>query len=105
MTYEQAREDCEYLFSAHGPSCDTDASIMNECGLLDILIEYASTDAAKEYCRDQIDYWFRVGPVEVSRRTEWCTDIRVEDIAHRHGLASQLEDLVDYYCPCQPKDK
>lgn len=89
ITYEQAREDHEYLWSI-GEACDMTGGYIDQQDLKTLLESPNKRTAAKCYC-SQIDYWFQAGPdikggsAYDPESIPW-DDILVQEIAERHGI-------------------
>ena len=61
MTYEQAREDHEYLWNMYGPAVDMTGGYVDQDDLKKLLMNPTKATARQAY-ENQINYWFRVGP-------------------------------------------
>lgn len=89
MTYEQAKEDHEYLWSI-GAAYDMTGGYVDSEDLTRLL-KNPSKATAKACLCNQIDYWFQVGPdLNGGNRGEDVreyiqSDPRVAEIAERHG--------------------
>ena len=84
VTYEQARADHEYLWSAHRPANDMTGGHVDQDDLAKLLRSPTKATARDIYSR-QIAYWFEVGPErEGTLEVAWKTDPKVREIAIRH---------------------
>lgn len=89
MTYEQAREDHEYLWGL-SPAYDMTGGYVDSHDL-DKLLRSPTKKTAKNAYGAQIDRWFTVG-------TEFPTDYKdkkLDEIAERHNLEDELQGLRD----------
>ena len=94
ISYEQAREDREYLWSI-SPAYDMTGGYVDQDDL-QRLLENPTKATARDCYRRQINYWFERGPQEGDRSGEipWY-DARVVEIAERHCIATPLDALED----------
>ena len=101
LTYTQAREDHEYLWSTYGPANDMTGGYVDQEDLHRLLRNPTKTMARTMY-RNQIRYWFDMGPersgLQANRDAlkKALRDSRVREIAWRYGfdresLRSMLE--------------
>lgn len=87
MTYEQAYQDWEYLWSI-APAHDMTGSYVDQEDLAKLL-KKPTKKTAKECLCAQIDYWFQAGP-DIEKRSggnssEYIeNDLKVKEIAERH---------------------
>ena len=88
ITYEEARQDHEYLWS-FGPAEDMTGAYVDQEDLRILLESPTKATARKCYIR-QIEYWLVQGP-EKDVIDTWKHSKAVAEIAERYG---SLEDLV-----------
>lgn len=84
ITYEQAYEDWDYLWTIYGPAADMTGGYIDQ-GDLALLLKNPSKITARKCLINQIEYWFSIG-------TDTCRDpgrgdTRVLDIADRYRLS------------------
>ena len=96
MTYQQARDDHEYLWSTYGPANDMTGMYVDQDDLA-ALLKSPSRFTAMTCYSNQIQYWFEVGPEYDCVDLSWHTDVKVKDIAHRHGSEHDLAELRDRF--------
>jgi hypothetical protein len=87
ITYEQARQDHEYLWSI-APAFDMTGGYVDGEDLQKLLRSPNKITARKCYSA-QINYWFQVGPDTLAGgpgAIPW-DDPKVKEIAERHGCA------------------
>lgn len=91
VSYEQAREDHEYLWSI-APANDMTGGYVDQEDLAKLL-KSPSKATARDLYVDQINYWFLAGPQEDDQAGEvpWH-DPRVVEIAHRYAVAGAFDD-------------
>lgn len=87
-TYEEARQDHEYLWS-FGPAEDMTGAYVDQEDLKELLENPTKATARKCYIR-QIEYWLIQGP-EKDVIDTWKYSKAVAEIAETYGC---LEDLV-----------
>ena len=94
ISYEQAREDHEYLWSI-APAYDMTGGYVDQEDLQRLLENPTKATARDCYC-SQIDFWFQNGPSGFDERAliPWH-DARVVDIANRHCIATPFDALGD----------
>jgi hypothetical protein len=90
ITYEQAREDHEYLWSV-APAYDMTGGYVDQ-GDLEKLLRSPTKPTAKECYCNQIRYWFGARPDDNADPGEvpWH-DERVREIAERHFVEIPAE--------------
>lgn len=85
ITYEQAREDHEYLWSI-GPADDMTGGYVDQEDLAKLLRSPTKATARDCYV-SQIIYWFQVGPDDgEGAQYSIENDPEVAEIAERHGI-------------------
>ena len=89
ITYEQARDDHQYLWSTYGPAYDMTGGYVDQEDLSRLLDNPTKSTARSCLC-DQITYWFQVGfasnEPSYNGRAAILTDPVVAEIAERHGI-------------------
>jgi hypothetical protein len=85
ISYEQAREDHEYLWTTYGAANDMTGAYVDQGDLAKLLRSPTKATARDCYC-DQIRYWFEAGPDSTAMSCgDWHTDPLVAEIRERHG--------------------
>ena len=95
LTYEQAFEDHAYLWETYGPAYDMTGGYTDQEDL-DRLLRSPSKATARECLHNQIVYWFQVGfgagGYGSSGMDAIKADLRVEQIALRHGVIYEADE-------------
>lgn len=96
VSYEQAREDHEYLWSI-APANDMTGGYVDQEDL-GRLLKSPTKATARDIYVNQILYWFQAGPQEADAAGEvpW-SDPRVVEIARCHGIAGTSEETEDFH--------
>jgi hypothetical protein len=92
ITYEQARQDHEYLWSIGAANDMTGGYV--DSGDLDRLLRSPTKATARGCYESQIRYWFQVGPdpfLASPAAAYLASDPRVREIAVRHGVIDDTE--------------
>lgn len=94
ISYEQAREDHEYLWDI-GAADDMTGAYVDQEDLARLLRSPTKATARDCYC-DQIAHWFQVGPdtrggASSKAEDHIETDPTVREIAIRHGVIYEPE--------------
>ena len=87
MTYDQAREDHEYLWNTYGPAFDMTGGYVDQEDLWK-LMKSPTKKTARECYESQVAYWFASGCSDggFDLSTINWTDPMVREIAERHGV-------------------
>lgn len=83
ITYEQAWEDHQYLWTEYGPASDMTGGYVDQDDL-SALLKSPTKATARDCLCSQIDHWFSVGPESGGTPID-RDDKRLAEIADRHG--------------------
>lgn len=84
ITYQQARNDHEYLWNTHAPADDMTGGYVDSEDLNRLLKNPTKAMARRCYV-NQIWYWFQKGPDEALDIGDWRNDPVVAEIAERYN--------------------
>ena len=91
MTYEQAREDYEYLSQIYDEAEDHGFVYEEGCRRL---LDKPTKATARQVYEDLIFHWFQNGPDTLGDKGHWIGDPEVEAICERHNLTAFMERLL-----------